>query len=153
VLVFPFPLKNNTYRVVDGDTVEVELDRGWWSSKTVMLRLVGLDAPETFRPKSELEREAGTLVKELVYRWLKAKVDDGAQLWATSEKRPKYAKRGIGRIMVGSNGSGADLCAYLLEAGVVKAYQGKTRSWEESELQEILENAQRILNGSRGKGL
>jgi endonuclease YncB( thermonuclease family) len=67
--LFACPLKKNTYRVIDGDTVEVLLDRGWWETKQTALRLWGLNAPESRTRRAE-EKQAGLLVKDLVCRWL-----------------------------------------------------------------------------------
>ena len=60
-------------RVVDGDTYDVQIDLGFEltygsAKKGVRLRLRGVDTPETWRPKTEAEREHG----ERATRFVKA---------------------------------------------------------------------------------
>lgn len=59
---FRYPLKDNTYRVIDGDTVSVLIDRGWGDWRKVSVRILGVDAPESRTRKNLLEREAGGMV-------------------------------------------------------------------------------------------
>lgn len=46
-------------RVVDGDTVDAEVDLGFSLTYKARFRIKDLDTPETWRPKSEEEREHG----------------------------------------------------------------------------------------------
>ena len=58
------------HRVVDGDTFDAEVDLGFGVSLTFRFRLNDIDTPETWRPKSDAEREHGeratARVKELI---------------------------------------------------------------------------------------
>ena len=49
-------------KVVDGDTVDLTLDLGFSIKIKHRFRLVNYDAPETWRPKTDAEREAGEIV-------------------------------------------------------------------------------------------
>jgi micrococcal nuclease len=49
-------------KIVDGDTVDLEVDLGFNVRIRQRFRLVGYDAPETFRPNSNEEYEAGIKV-------------------------------------------------------------------------------------------
>lgn len=145
--LFCYPLKDNTYREIDGDTVEVLIDRGWWSRKTTSLRLFGLNAPES-RTSDPVEKKAGLLVKQLVSEWLKDRAATRI-LYATSDSLPKYAKRTIGRL-VASDGTGNpdfedSLNQFLLGLGVVKVYTGGKREWSVEELVEIAAKAEAAL--------
>lgn len=61
----PFVFKvDKLERVVDGDTVDVVLDLGFYTFIKCHIRLDGFDAPETWRPETEAERDAGLKVKE-----------------------------------------------------------------------------------------
>lgn len=51
-------------KILDGDTVDLSIDLGFNLIKTDRYRLAKYDAPETFRPKTEAERQAGLKVKE-----------------------------------------------------------------------------------------
>ena len=46
-------------RVVDGDTVDALVDLGFKVQMKTRFRLTGFDAPETYRPKSADEKNAG----------------------------------------------------------------------------------------------
>lgn len=50
-------------RVIDGDTLEAIFDLGFNLKYKVRVRMMGYDAPETWRPSSQLELENGTKVK------------------------------------------------------------------------------------------
>lgn len=62
----PYFYKVNLDRVVDGDSVDCIFDLGFNIKYKVRVRLVNLDAPETWRPVSNLEYVAGTKVKEFL---------------------------------------------------------------------------------------
>lgn len=51
-------------RVLDGDTISAVFDLGFNIKMTVRVRMIGYDAPETWRPKSDAELQAGIRVKE-----------------------------------------------------------------------------------------
>jgi len=61
-----YEYKAKVIRVIDGDTFEAEIDCGFSITVTQTLRLRGIDTPETWRPRNELEREHGQQAKELV---------------------------------------------------------------------------------------
>lgn len=46
-------------RVVDGDTFDIKVDLGFHTTVEHRFRLIGVDTPETFRPKSEGELRHG----------------------------------------------------------------------------------------------
>ena len=62
--------KAKVLRVVDGDTYDMEVDLGFDIRFTARFRLRGIDTPETWRPKTEAEREHGeratVFVKNLI---------------------------------------------------------------------------------------
>lgn len=53
-------------RIVDGDTLEVEIDVGFHGKQTEQLRLLGVNTPEL----KGTSREAGLRAKEFVRIWL-----------------------------------------------------------------------------------
>jgi endonuclease YncB( thermonuclease family) len=151
--LFLYPLRKNTYRVIDGDTVEVLLDRGWICWKRTSLRLAGVNAPEC-RTQRKLEKQAGLAVKALVTAWCAARVSGEKQLYATSDMRPKYAGRTVGRIWACEDPLVQRECLndYLLEAGVVKEYQGGRRSWTDAELEAVLVKCVKVQDSEFGVG-
>ena len=78
-------------KVVDGDTVDVTLDLGFKLYHKVRVRLSDYDAPETYRPKSSVEFEAGTKVKNFL-KDLMFKV--GSQFYLKSVKEEIYNRWG-----------------------------------------------------------
>lgn len=141
--VFTFPIKDNEHRVVDGDTVVVVMDRGWGDRKKTALRLNGLDAPESRTRKNLLERQAGKLVTKVVLKWFEDHAK--AQLYASSDAKPKYAGRTVGRIWAVSARN--CLNTYLVEEGLVREYYGgKKGFWGQRILKGIIKKAEAILH-------
>lgn len=145
--LFLYPLKNNSFRIIDGDTVEVLLDKGFADQKTVSLRFLGLNAPES-KTRNKLEKEAGLLVKKVVKHWLDER-KTGKIFYITSDEKPKYAGRTIGRFWASSiPDSFKEDCLndYLLKKEVVKPYTGGKRQFTGEELQKIIDNCKKLLS-------
>jgi len=138
-LIFVYPI-SSIHHLIDGDTVSVMLDRGFNDTKKISLRLIGLNAPET-RTRRALEKKAGLLVKSVVAKWLEDNRDK--KLFATSEAKPKYAGRAIGRMWADSEED--SLNTYLLTSGVVKVYTGGKREFTDEELTGIISKCKDVL--------
>jgi len=138
-IIFVYPI-SSIHHLIDGDTVSIILDRGFSDTKKISLRLIGLNAPES-RTRRALEKEAGLLVKNIVGKWLEDNKDK--QLFATSEAKPKYAGRAIGRMWADSEEN--SLNTYLLTAGVVKVYTGGKREFTDEELTVIISKCKDVL--------
>ena len=61
-----YKVLNHRFRVVDGDTVDCLVDLGFNCSMWHRFRMLGYDAPETYRPKNDAERVMGKSVKEFL---------------------------------------------------------------------------------------
>lgn len=61
-------------RVIDGDTFEFTMDLGFEIYANMIFRLRGIDTPETWRPKTEAEREHGEQATALVKEAIENKV-------------------------------------------------------------------------------
>ena len=85
-------------KVVDGDTVDVDIDLGFgvWLNKQ-RIRLYGIDAPES-RTRDLDEKRYGLKAKE----WLKERLSDGAILKTRLDKKGKYG-RILGEFLVLEN--------------------------------------------------
>jgi len=59
-----FTYRGVVKRVVDGDTVDAQLDLGFGILMNQRFRIMDLDTPETWRPKSIAEKEHGTAATE-----------------------------------------------------------------------------------------
>jgi micrococcal nuclease len=60
----PYFYRFKPIRVIDGDTIEGDLDLGFRLTQRVHVRLAGYDAPETYRPKDDEEKQKGLLCKQ-----------------------------------------------------------------------------------------
>jgi micrococcal nuclease len=76
-------------KVVDGDTIDVEIDLGFDISITQRVRLAGIDTPES-RTKDLAEKELGLEVKEL----LKHKLEEAETIVIKTEKPDSTGKFG-----------------------------------------------------------
>lgn len=64
-------------RVVDGDTVVVQVDLGFHTYKTVWVRLHGVDTAEIFgQPKDSEEYQTGIEQKQFVEDWFESAEND-----------------------------------------------------------------------------
>lgn len=96
----PFTFPARVLRVIDGDTIDVELDRGWGDTSKRRLRLLGVDAPEVHGASKPAGLVAtaytadwlrDTAEKEWPYRILSVSLDDFGRilghLWRVSDGR------------------------------------------------------------------
>jgi len=58
-----YKFRGRVIRVVDGDTVDAYLDLGFNTFVKQRLRIDNFDAPESWRPKSQAEKEHGEAAK------------------------------------------------------------------------------------------
>lgn len=80
-------------RVIDGDTVTAVVELGFNIKVHEVFRMVDYDAPESYRPKSEEEREAGNKATEDLKRMV-----EGKEVVLHSSKHGKY--RWLGEIFL-----------------------------------------------------
>ena len=121
--------------VVDGDTIDVDIDLGFDIHKYVRVRLANIDTPE-LNSKSILQRQAATKVKEYVKKALlnqtvylktiKSKDKDGeylADIWIIDENDSLYSFNTL-----------------LTIIGYAVEYINKKHNWSQDDLDFILEN-------------
>ena len=74
-------------KVVDGDTLDLEVDLGFGVKKVDRFRLAGINTPELNRKD---EREAGLAAKAFVEEWF----EDGVELYIETQKdkQGKYGR-------------------------------------------------------------
>ena len=100
--MYEYRIKKVT-NVVDGDTIDVEIDLGFSVSYAQRLRLAGIDTPES-RTTDKAEKALGLEAKE----YLKSKIKDAKNIVVKTEKPDSSEKYGriLGWIYVdGSNKS------------------------------------------------
>ena len=69
---FFYKVVNHRFAVIDGDTIDCMVDLGFETLMFHRFRMVGYDAPETYRPKTPQEKAMGMQVKT----YLKSLCDD-----------------------------------------------------------------------------
>lgn len=72
-----------SFRVIDGDTIEATIDLGYHTSMNLKYRLDRFDAPETFRPVTEAERQGGMKVSAKLTQLL---LENQGNLYLKSKK-------------------------------------------------------------------
>ena len=116
----PFYYNATLVRVIDGDTIDVDIDLGFsvWLNKQ-RVRLAGIDTPES-RTRNKEEQVLGLAAKE------RLKELCGEKLAVQSLGRGKY-----GRILgIPHTEEGKDICKILIEEGHAREYWGgKKESW------------------------
>ena len=109
-------------KVVDGDTIDVDIDLGFSISYSQRLRLAGIDTPES-RTTDKLEKSLGIESKE----YLKSKFKDAKDIVVKTEKPDSSEKYGriLGWVYV--NGDSKSLNDQMIEDGYAWGYMGDTK--------------------------
>jgi micrococcal nuclease len=119
--VYEYRIKKVT-NVVDGDTIDVDIDLGFSVSFSQRLRLAGIDTPES-RTIDKAEKILGLESKE----YLKSKLKDAKDIIVKTEKPDSKEKYGriLGWIYV--DGSTKSINDQMIEDGYAWGYLGDTK--------------------------
>jgi micrococcal nuclease len=119
--MYEYRIKKVT-NVVDGDTIDVEIDLGFSVSYAQRLRLAGIDTPES-RTTDKAEKILGLEAKE----YLKSKVKDAKDVIVKTEKPDSSEKYGriLGWVYV--DGSNKSINEQMIEDGYAWGYLGDTK--------------------------
>lgn len=102
--------------MIDADTL---LFQALWSpldNKTIAVRLYGLDAPESFRPKCKEEFALALKAKAYVKKTL----DNASRITVSPISWDKYGGRILARVTVDNE----DLSVKILKSGLAREYHG-----------------------------
>lgn len=124
-----------TYRVkkitnvVDGDTIDVDIDLGFNISYSQRVRLAGIDTPES-RTRDLKEKALGLESKE----YLKSQLKDAKDIVIKTEKPDSSEKYGriLGWLYI--NGNTVSLNDQMIEQGYAWGYLGDTKVKDFDEL-------------------
>jgi len=107
--------------VIDGDTVELEVELGFHARLTVRVRLDGIDTPE-LKGKTSDERWMAQDAQALVAQWCEARADR-IIVRTVRDGRDKF-----GRLLATliDQDTGETVQQALIAAGLAVAYDGKT---------------------------
>ena len=108
--------------VVDGDTIDVEIDLGFDISFSSRVRLAGIDTPES-RTKDKAEKALGLEAKEYV----KSKIKDAKDIVIKTEKMDSSEKYGriLGWLFL--DGSKVSVNEQMIADGYAWGYLGDTK--------------------------
>jgi len=108
--------------VVDGDTIDVDIDLGFNVSYSQRVRLAGIDTPES-RTKDKFEKTLGLEAKE----YLKSKLKDAKDLVIKTELPDSSEKYGriLGWLFV--DGSSKSINEQMIEDGYAWSYMGDAK--------------------------
>jgi micrococcal nuclease len=111
-------------KVVDGDTVDVDIDLGFGVTLTdERVRIMGIDTPES-RTRDKVEDLFGEAAKER----LKVLMKDGGKLITTEDRKGEDMKGKFGRILGDFRiGDGRKVTDILIEEGHAVAYFGGSK--------------------------
>lgn len=80
-------------RVVDGDTLDVEVDLGFRVCTKIRLRLADVDTPEIYGvKKGSAEYEKGAAASQFTKDWVEENQDDGHVFIETQKGTGKYGR-------------------------------------------------------------
>jgi micrococcal nuclease len=110
------------YKVVDGDTIEVDIDLGFDIAIHKRVRLAGIDTPES-RTKDAYEKKLGLEAKE----WLKLRLKDGETLRIKTEKPDSTEKYGriLGWLYIDSDTTSIN--ETMIQQGYAWSYLGEKK--------------------------
>jgi endonuclease YncB( thermonuclease family) len=100
-------------RVVDGDTLYVEVDHGMHIFSVQSLRLSGVNAPELYRGTDE-EKAAGQAAKQFVQDWIANLPEHKWPLVVRTDKDRRSFNRYVATV---TDLAGHDLAAAIIAAG------------------------------------
>ena len=119
-------------KVVDGDTIDANIDLGFDISLTKRIRLAGIDTPES-RTKDQYEKKLGLQAKA----WLKERLNFAKDIIIKTELPDSTEKYGriIGHLYV--NGEEVSLNNQMIAEGHAWNYDGGTKNKDFNTLKEI----------------
>ena len=112
----------SVHKVVDGDTIDADIDLGFDISLTKRIRLAGVDTPES-RTTDAYEKKLGLEVKE----WLKERLKFAKDIIIKTELPDSTEKYGriIGHLYV--NGEETSINNQMIAEGYAWEYDGGTK--------------------------
>lgn len=111
--------KAKVVKIIDGDTLDLDIDLGFDIWHAIRVRMYGIDAPET-RTTNLTEKQSGLLTKEYVKNWFDKNGYD-VVIKTYKEKTEKY-----GRILADVYNTSSSECLnnILIANNLAKPYFG-----------------------------
>ena len=125
-------------KVVDGDTVDVDIDLGFGIVLTdERVRIMGIDTPES-RTSDKVEKVFGLASKAR----LKELLDEDAVLITFDDKKGEDMKGKFGRVLGDFRVGGRKVTEILIEEGHAVPYHGQSK---DDIMEEHMKNRQRLI--------
>ena len=121
-----YEYKSRVTKVVDGDTVDVDIDLGFSIIlSNQRIRLAGIDTPES-RTRDLEEKKFGLLAKEMVESY--CPIGSTVTLRTSKDERGKFG-RILGDFIIydSVSDSWGSLCKYLVDKHYAVAYEGQSK--------------------------
>ena len=121
-----YEYKSRVTKVVDGDTVDVDIDLGFdIILSNQRIRLAGIDTPES-RTRDLEEKKFGLLAKEMVESY--CPIGSTVTLRTSKDERGKFG-RILGDFIIydSVSDSWGSLCKYLVDKHYAVAYEGQSK--------------------------
>ena len=124
-----FEYKCKLIKVIDGDTIDVDIDLGFgvWLRKQ-RVRLYGIDTPES-RTRDLEEKKYGRAAKEFLVKWTGA---GELRIKTHKDERGKFG-RILGELWRTSNYTDKSINTYMIEKHHAVAYHGQSKEDIEKE--------------------
>ena len=113
----------NVLKVVDGDTVDVEIDLGFDLTKKERVRLGGIDTPES-RTRDLEEKKYGLAAKKFITEMLD---DEGGIVLKTQKDAEGKYGRILGELWRTTNYADKSINQYLIDKHHAVAYHGQSK--------------------------
>jgi|TARA_R110000803_G_scaffold19672_1_gene51332 micrococcal nuclease len=114
-------------KIVDGDTIDIEIDLGFSLTKKERVRLAGIDTPES-RTRDLDEKAEGLLAKS----FLEKQLDEAVDLRVKTEKDGKY-----GRMLGWLHDGNKNINKYMVLKGYAWEYDGGKKEKNLDDLRRI----------------
>tara|TARA_R100000808_G_C2140225_1_gene148036 strand:+ start:1102 stop:1458 length:357 start_codon:yes stop_codon:yes gene_type:complete len=108
-------------RVIDGDTIDVSVDLGFFTHRNIRVRMYGINTPEC-RTRDHHEKKRGMAAKVILMKLL----DEADEVIMKSHGIGKFG-RCLGEIFVMKDGEKRDVGKHLIAAGLAEEYYGGKR--------------------------
>lgn len=119
-------------RVIDGDTIEVTIDLGFYVMIKETIRLKGIDTPES-RTRNTLEKQAGLKVEQFLIDLI-----EGKTIYITTEKSNEKYGRYLADIYLNFEDT-KSINELLIEKEYAKVYNGEAKmAWTIDALNRII---------------
>ena len=110
-------------RILDGDTMEINIDLGFHIIHNVFLRIDGIDTPEK-RTRNLDEKAAGIAVTNFTESMFAALSRYEPSYAVTITKKPKYAGRAVGSLTIITDDFTLNWTDFLIKHKMASPYDG-----------------------------